>query len=83
MFSSLLVGESILSPYVIPLVVVSDRPPQFYLLVGLTTPWESGARPANWIESIRPKKALEPDPPPGFFPSPPEGLLQLPWRQAR
>ena len=65
--SFLLVGGGgyVLRPVVL-LVLASDRPPPFSLLVGLATPWGSGASASNWVESIRPKKSIGPDPPRGF-----------------
>ena len=67
LFSSLLVGDSILPPSVVPLVVLSDRIPRFPPLVERVTPWVAGSSPSIWVISVRPKKAIGIDPHTGGF----------------
>ena len=86
-FYSLLVGYSVPPDVVVPLVVLSDHLPRFPPLVRRTTPWGAVLVPANWVESVRPKKSIGLNLPlprgfSGNLPAP-AGLLPPPWCQAR
>ena len=58
LFSSPLGGESVFPPPVVSLFVLSNRIPQFPLLVEQATPRGAASSPANWVESVKTKKAI-------------------------